>query len=142
MSFTIFHDVHINCTREKLYEAITEANHLVNWWPLTAKSEAEINGIYNFYFSDQYNWFGKVTAIKKNHSISIEMTDSEEDWNGTHLSFILEEKANGINLKFSHSGWKFTNHHFRRSSWCWAVLLLGLKNYVEKGVVVPFGERA
>ena len=141
MSFTIFHDVYIKCKREKLYEAITEAEHLINWWPLTATSNVEMNGVYNFYFSDKYNWFGKVTAIKKYHSISIEMTESDEDWDGTYLSYILEEKENGINLKFSHSGWKFINHHFRRTSWCWAVLLLGLKNYVEKGEVVAFEER-
>ena len=142
MSFTIFHDVHINCSTEKLFSAITEADHLINWWPKSAKSKVEKNGVFNFYFSDEYNWFGKVTALKKNHSISIEMTDSDDDWNGTHLSYILEEKDHGINLKFSHSGWKFINHHFRRTSWCWAVLLLGLKKYVENDEIIPFDQRA
>jgi len=142
MSFTIFHDVHINSTKEKLFASITEAAHLINWWPLKATSHVELNGVYNFYFTEEYDWFGKVVALEKQDLISIEMTKSDEDWDGTILTYELEQKENGINLKFSHRGWKVVNHHYRRTSWCWAVLLLGLKNYVERGEVVAFGERA
>lgn len=69
------------------------------------------------------------------------MTDSNEDWNPTTFGFNLEEQENGIYLRFSHKGWLENNDELKHSSFCWAMLLNGLKNYVEKGIVVPFEER-
>jgi hypothetical protein len=69
------------------------------------------------------------------------MTDSDEDWDPTSFGFDLEPQEAGTAVKFWHKGWPTLNHHFRRSSYCWAILLQGLKNYVEKGIIVPFEER-
>ena len=116
MSFTILHDVHINATKDKIFQAISEADHLINWWPLRAKSNAKLNGVYNFYFTNEYDWFGKVVSIDSPNSVAFEMMDCDEDWNGTIVFYQLEQKENGVNLKFAHGGWKTTNQHYRRTS--------------------------
>jgi len=69
------------------------------------------------------------------------MTKSDQDWDPTSFGFDLEDIENGVLVKFWHKGWPECNHHFRRSSFCWAMLLNGLKNYVEKGIIKPFKER-
>ena len=69
------------------------------------------------------------------------MTDSDEDWNGTVFGFTLEEIEQGIYVRFSHTNWPKENDHHKFSSFCWAILLNGLKNYIEKGVIIPFEER-
>ncbi|MEQ8573885.1 MAG: SRPBCC domain-containing protein, partial [Fulvivirga sp.] len=71
----------------------------------------------------------------------IKMTDADEDWNPTSFGFDLTELEGGVDVKFWHVGWPECNHHFRRSSYCWAILLQGLKNYIEKGIIIPFEER-
>ena len=71
----------------------------------------------------------------------LEMASADEDWNPTHFEYVLEKIDKGTWMKFAHNGWKYSNDHFRRSSFCWAMLLNGLKNYVEKGIIVPFEER-
>jgi hypothetical protein len=69
------------------------------------------------------------------------MTKADEDWTNTVFGFEIVNLEEGVRLEFWHKGWPDCNHHFRRSSWCWAILLNGLKNYIEKGTIVPFCER-
>lgn len=69
------------------------------------------------------------------------MTKSDKDWNPTTFGFDLESSDKGTMVNFSHINWPEQNHHFKHSSFCWAILLNGLKNYLEKGVIIPFEER-
>ncbi len=69
------------------------------------------------------------------------MTSSDDDWNPTTFGFELEPTNNGTLLMFSHINWVKENQEFKQSSFCWAILLSGLKNYLEKGMVIPFTER-
>ncbi len=87
------------------------------------------------------NWYGVVTEVKENESFYIRMTNSDKDWDGTTFGFTLEEIEQGVYVRFSHTNWSTDNDHFKFSSFCWAMLLNGLKNYLEKGIVIPFEER-
>ena len=141
MTHSIHHDLMIKAPLNKIFQAITEPAHLINWWPLKCKGIPEENEEYNFFFSAEYDWYGKVTNSVKNKSFYIKMTKSDTDWDPTSFGFDLEQKKDYVALKFWHVGWPKCNDHFRRSSFCWAMLLNGLKNYVEQGIVVPFKER-
>ncbi len=139
--FSIYHNLLVNASPERIFAAITVPKHLNNWWPLKSSGTPELNSIYNFNFTDAYNWYGKVIECKENVSFFIKMTDSDEDWNPTTFGFTLEEKENGTYVRFSHTGWPKDNDHLKHSSFCWAMLLNGLKNYIEKGIIIPFEER-
>lgn len=141
MKHAIYHNLIIKAPIEKVYHFITSPKHLENWWPLKCSGEPKQNTIYNFYFMPQYNWFGKVSKIVENKTFYIQMTDCYEGWEDTAFGFDLEDVDNGVIVKFHHVGWKECNHHFRRSSYCWAILLNSLKNYIENGVIIPFEER-
>ncbi len=69
------------------------------------------------------------------------MTKSDNNWDPTSFGFDLKEESNGITLNFWHVNWPACNAEYRQSSYCWAILLHGLKNYVEKGTIIPFNER-
>jgi len=69
------------------------------------------------------------------------MTKSDIDWNPTSFGFDMEEQENGTYLNFCHVDWAEVNFEFKNSSFCWAMLLNGLKNYLEKGIIIPFQER-
>lgn len=141
MTHSIHHDLVIKAPINKIFQVITEPEHLINWWPLKCTGIPKENEDYNFFFSSEYNWYGKVTNSEKNKSFYIKMTKSDADWNPTSFGFDLEQKKDNVQIKFWHVGWPECNAHFRKSSFCWAMLLNGLKNYVEKGIIVPFKDR-
>lgn len=139
---SIYHDVNINVSKDLVFGAISDPVQLINWWPLRCTGHPVLGETYNFFFSEEYNWYGTVSKIEKNTSFYIKMTRSDKDWDPTTFGFQLSENNGACMLSFSHVNWPENNHHFRRSSYCWAILLNGLKNYVEKGLVVPFDQRA
>lgn len=141
MTYSIYHDLEINESIDKIFQAITEPEHLIHWWPLKCTGNPKENEAYNFFFTSEYDWYGTVIKSDKNKSFHIKMTKSDFDWNSTSFGFDLEQKKDKVHVKFWHIGWPKCNTHFRRSSFCWALLLNGLKNYVENGKIVPFEER-
>lgn len=141
MTCSIHHDLVIEAPLPKIFQAITEPEHLIRWWPLKCQGIPKENEVYNFFFSSEYNWYGKVIKLENYKSFYIKMTKSDEDWDPTTFGFDLDQKKDSVLVKFWHVGWPECNENYRRSSFCWAMLLNGLKNYLEKGIVVPFKER-
>lgn len=141
-NFSIYHDLTINSSPKKVFEAVSYPRHLQNWWPLTCTGTPALGEEYNFYFTPEYNWYGKVSQLKESKSFFIKMTKSEPDWDLTSFGFELKESKNGTLVMFSHKGWPECNSHFRVSSYCWALLLKGLKDYTEKGIIIPFEKRS
>lgn len=140
--YDIYHDLPIKAPINKIFQMVSEPSHLINWWPDSCTGKPVLNEEYNFYFGPKYDWYGKVTKLETDKSFHIKMTKSDPDWDPTTFGFDMEQKENYVLVKFWHKGWPECNDHFRTSSFCWALLLNGLKNYAEKGVVVPFAERS
>lgn len=140
--FDIYHDIYVKASAEKVFSAIVSPEHLVNWWPKKCKGEECLHGEYNFYFTPEYDWLGKVVAFVENKAFHIKMTSADEDWNPTTFGFDLKPAEGGVWIQFWHKDWPELNHHFRRSSCCWALLLQGLKDYVENGNIIEFEKRA
>jgi len=141
MSFNIYHSLIINDSSDKDFEAVSLTKNLNNWWTLKCTGNPILNAEYNLNFTDAYNWYGKVSSCIPNKSFHIYMTKSDHDWDATTFGFELEEVDKGTLLKFSHKNWQELNHNFKHSSFCWAMLLNGLKNYLENGIIIPFEKR-
>ncbi|MDC8003465.1 SRPBCC domain-containing protein [Aureisphaera galaxeae] len=139
--YSIYHDLVILGTPKRVYDAVSLPEHLNNWWTLKCTGTPKQGTVYNLYFAPEYDWMAEVVSATSNESFHLRMTRSSEDWSTTTFGFDLEEKNEGVLLKFSHLGWLHCNNEFRNSSFCWAMLLNGLKQYVENGHIVPFEER-
>ena len=44
-------------------------------------------------------------------------------------------------MNFAHTGWRNAGEHFRITSDCWAMYLRVLKNWLQRGEVVPYDQR-
>jgi len=141
MSFNIYHNLVINASLKEVFDAVSLPQHLNNWWTLKSSGKPELHSEYNLNFTDEYDWYCKVSKVEPNKSFHLKMTKSDDDWNPTTFGFDLEETKNGTLLKFCHINWPKENNHFKHSSFCWALLLNGLKNYLEKGEIIPFDKR-
>ena len=124
----IYHDLLINASKKSIFDAISTPKGLNNWWTLKCSGEPKIGAEYNFYFAPEYDWYGKVLRCDAEKSFYIKMTKSDSDWDPTSFGFDMEDADGGIQVKFWHIDWPECNHHFRHSSFCWAMLLNGLKN--------------
>ncbi|MCK0178043.1 SRPBCC domain-containing protein [Flavobacteriaceae bacterium S0862] len=141
MSFNIYHNLVINASLKEVFDVVSLPNHLDNWWTLKSSGKPELHTEYNLNFTDEYDWYCKVSKVELIKSFHLKMTKSDDDWNSTTFGFDLEEANNGTLLKFSHINWPKENNHFKHSSFCWALLLNGLKNYLEKREIIPFDKR-
>ncbi|GAA4815747.1 SRPBCC domain-containing protein [Litoribaculum gwangyangense] len=141
MSYNIYHNLIIEVSPEQVFVAVSQPRYLDNWWTLKSSGKPELHAEYNLNFSDTYDWYCKVSKIETNKSIHYKMLKSDDDWNPTTFGFDLESTQNGTMVKFSHINWPELNNHYKYSSFCWAMLLSGLKQYLEKGIIVPFNER-
>ncbi|WP_223552059.1 SRPBCC domain-containing protein [Aestuariivivens sp. NBU2969] len=141
MSFKIYHNFNISVPSKQVFHAVSQPKHLDNWWTLKSSGIAKLGETYNLNFTDQYDWYCKILKLETDKSIHFKMTKCDTDWLPTTFGFNLEEIDRKTNVEFSHVDWKEINDHFKIASFCWAMLLNGLKNYLEKGIIVPFTER-
>ena len=139
--FNIYHDFVIKTSLKDAFDAVSQPEHLNNWWTKSCKGTPKVGEEYNYYFAPEYDWYGRVEICEPNEAFHVKMTKSDKDWNPTSFGFNFEEIKDGVQVRFYHINWPECNHHFRHSSFCWAMLLNGLKNYLEKGIVMPFEER-
>jgi uncharacterized protein YndB with AHSA1/START domain len=141
MSFSIYHNLQIKASPKEVFDAVSQPEHLNNWWTLKSSGVPKLNSEYNLNFTDKYDWYCKVSEIKPNVSFHLKMTKSDKDWEPTTFGFEMEPNEKGTYLRFRHENWPEQNDHFKHSSFCWALLLNGLKNYLEKGIIIPFEAR-
>lgn len=137
----IFHDLHINASPAKVFKAVTSPSGLNSWWTVRSSGEAGEGNTYTLWFGPKYDWRAVVRTAVPNVEIAWEVTDADEDWQGTRLGFHLVDQEGSTKVQFYHTGWKEANEHFRRSSYCWALYLRHLKRFVERGDVVPYDQR-
>lgn len=138
----IYHDIEIKSDPHSILDSITTPKGLNAWWTVKSSGDIKLGNSFQFYFSDDYNWYAQIVQFEENKLVQFQMTDADEDWMHTILTFdihILEGHKNL--LRFSHEGWKNTNAHFRRTSFCWALYLNGLKKYLEEGIIIPYSKR-
>jgi uncharacterized protein YndB with AHSA1/START domain len=138
---TIFHDLYIEAPVAKVFEGISSPALLDEWWTNKCKGVPKTGEEYELWFTPQYIWQATVTKCVPNKEFELIVHDSDIDWDGTKVGFIVQEKGTGTKLQFYHSHWKEANEHFRISSFCWATYLRILKRFLEKGERVPYEQR-
>ncbi|PIF46353.1 uncharacterized protein YndB with AHSA1/START domain [Chryseobacterium sp. 52] len=140
-SFSILHDLEVDATLENVFQMVSVPEFLNEWWAHYCQGIPESDSEYTFEFSKDFIWKGKVSKLNAPYEIEFLMTEADADWTGTKVGFILKETENGTGISFYHTDWKDTNDHFRKTSFCWAMYLRILRQFVEEGLHVPYSER-
>jgi uncharacterized protein YndB with AHSA1/START domain len=140
--YTVYHNFLVKSDKKSVFEAFSDPVHLVNWWPQRCSGEAKLGCVYNLFFTEEFHWMAEVVRNDPPTSFQMRMLKSDDDWNPTTFGIDLEERGDAVYVRFFHKDWPRCNDHFKFSSFCWALLLKGMKDYVEKGEVVSFEERA
>jgi len=140
--YNIYHSFPINASPSQVFAGISTPEGLDAWWAKSALGKAETGAIYTLDFGPAYRWKAIVTQCRVNTHFELQMTEADADWTGSKLGFALTDNGNGVtDVHFYHTGWPELNHHYRFSSFCWAMYLRLLRRNIEFGELVPYEKR-
>ncbi|MBI5016869.1 MAG: SRPBCC domain-containing protein [Deltaproteobacteria bacterium] len=138
-TYEIRHEVGIKASLEAVYEALTDTKKLAGWWTSDTRGNgSEVGGILEFWFGDSCHKF-EVAELQAGKFVRWKASkeDSVWEWVGTEVAFSLRANEEQCYINFSHSGWRQDNGVFPHSSTKWAVFMLSLKDFLEKGKGQP-----
>jgi uncharacterized protein YndB with AHSA1/START domain len=124
----ILHRVGINAKPEKVFKTLTTLEGLRHWWTTDTRGNAKRGGVINFGFCKM-----KVVEAKPNKSVKWKCVGGPREWMGTEVSFELKIKLNQTFVLFKHAGWKEPVEFMHHCSTKWAVFLLSLRDWLERG---------
>lgn len=137
----IFHHFPINAPAQRVFEVVSTPAGLDTWWTKSSSGQPEKNREYELCFGSTYDWRAVVSRCVPDKEFELELTSSQEDWQGTRVGFLLDEHEGVTQVRFHHTGWPESNEHYRVSCYCWAMYLRLLRRYVEHGEVVQYEDR-
>ena len=124
----IRHSVQIGAKRDGIYPLVAAATGFREWW---AEDVKESNG------AVELGFFNKSTVyrlrLKENKPpAQVEwVCDTGDEWNGTRISFVLEETKAGTLLRFTHGGWRSETEYFLACNTTWGELMYRIKAVSE-----------
>ena len=138
----IVHQLMINAPKADVFAVVATADGLEKWWSEASTGEEQVGAEWTLRFGPEYDWRAVVDQRESDHFFELKMGRSDDDWEGTCVSFQLIESADRTTVRFRHDGWRELNEHFVISNYCWAMYLRLLRRYIELGEVVPYSLRA
>jgi len=136
----IRHNLIINASAKKVYDAITSEQGLKGWWTNDVTAKPEEGYINHFKFSDEYFNKMKILTLNAPFEVQWECVDGDKEWVGTNLSFELNEKEEITTLRFSHLNWQNESEFFGFCSHHWGRYLDSLKSFCETGNGQPYSK--
>lgn len=132
---SIHHEVGIKTAPKNIYQALTNVDKLAKWWTSDTRGSGSKKGdILEFWFGEFCQKF-EVMELMSGKRVRWKATQSEsmDEWAGTEITFTLSPERKQCFVNFSHSGWHKENGLLPHCSTKWAVFMLSLKDYLEKG---------
>ncbi|MFC4873429.1 SRPBCC family protein [Negadavirga shengliensis] len=124
-----------------IYRALTTQEGLSEVWTRNLSVKPDLGAINRFDFDDGYLTEMKVVELQKDTRVVWECIQSDKEWVGTEISFDISAENGVSKVSLSHDKWSEITDFYRWCNYNWAMFLLSLKSYCEKGKGIPFQER-
>jgi uncharacterized protein YndB with AHSA1/START domain len=135
----IYHKVGIRVSSNDVYKAVTTQSGLANWWTKQVEgdfssSSPQLGEKIRFGFGEFWMEM-QILEFKPGSLVVWECKKGPEEWIGSHIEFSLSTAKSGdmTILYFRHRDWKIENESTAHCSMKWAIFLLSLKEFLEKG---------
>ena len=138
----IIHRVGIRSSASEVYKALATINGLAHWWTEETEGDEQVGGKIQFTFRTETGdikgqMVMEVKELNPDKSVKWRCIDGPPEWIGTDLTFDLSQQDDQIIILFGHRGWREAVEFMAHCSTKWAVFLLSLREYVEKGKGKP-----
>jgi uncharacterized protein YndB with AHSA1/START domain len=140
----IMHLIKIHASAERVYQALTTAEGIRNWWTRAAVLDSRVGGTGVFRFYE-----GKgVTTVRIDElepAARVGWTtisaNAPGGWNGTTITFDLRADGGDTVLSFAHRGFAEASEGYALVTTGWAYYLVSLQQYLETGKGSPQQEK-
>ncbi len=123
----ILHRVGIAAEPMRVFEALTSVEGIRNWWVSETHGDASEGGAFQF----------RGNRLQVTHAdpslVTWRYSGAAKEWEPTEITFQLEWREGQTIVLFKQAGWREPVEFMHHCSTKWAVFLLSLKDYVEKG---------
>ena len=132
----IMHSLKIQTPPDRLYQAITTAEGIRNWWTRDASLDEAVGGTGEFGFYGR-RFVAKIAidALEPQARVNWRVTNSA--WPGDVVEFDLSPQSNHTRLAFAHRGFAEADQRYASATTRWGGYLLSLKSYLETGKGSP-----
>jgi uncharacterized protein YndB with AHSA1/START domain len=136
----IYHKVGVNAPLDMVYQALTTREGLANWWTTDVGGGFDKGEIIHFTFGPHFIDMTVRELSPAKNRVVWQCPAGPEDWIGSYVEFDLRAHEEGemTLLFFRHRDWRAESEFTAHCSTKWAVFLLSLKDYLEKGKGQPF----
>lgn len=135
----IMHLIKIRAVQDKIYQAVSTAEGIRNWWTRDAALDSKVGG------SGEFGFYGHRMVVKvkvaeltpPGHLVWDAVSSTGGAFDGTTISFDLKSEEGITSLLFAHRGFKANGNNIASATTRWGFYLLSLKRYVETGKGTP-----
>jgi len=132
----IMHLLKIHAASERVYQAITTAEGLRQWWTRDAGVEPLVGSVGEFGFYAR-RFVAQVTVEELNPAVRVRWKVANGAWPAPDIEFNLRADGNDTTLFFAHGGFPRANEAFASATTRWGFYLLSLKRYLQTGTGTP-----
>ena len=128
----ILHRVGIASSPAKVYRALATLDGLSHWWIAGTRGRAKLGGVLRFGVAGG-GFHMKVIAARPGKLVRWRCIAGPDEWIGTEIVFELVWKEGQTFVLFTHGGWRKPVEFMHHCSTKWAIFLMSLKDWVERG---------
>jgi uncharacterized protein YndB with AHSA1/START domain len=137
----IGHRIGIRAPVADVYRAVASVEGVAGWWTRETTGEADVGGTLHVRFRDGGVEKGRmeleVVELIPATRVVWRVVEGPPEWIGTEVTFDLSQQAEYTVVLFGHRNWREAVEFTAHCSMKWAVFLLSLRDYVEKGAGSP-----
>jgi uncharacterized protein YndB with AHSA1/START domain len=128
--------IKIHAPSERVYQAITTADGIRQWWTRDASIEAKAGTTGEFGFYGR-RFVAKVTVEELKPTTHVRWKVANAAWQGNDIEFNLKADGNDTTVVFAHRGFPHADEGYASATTRWGFYLLSLKRYLETGKGTP-----
>ena len=135
----LHHEISIDASPVKVYEAITTQEGLRGWWTADTETEDRVGGLAEFgFYKRQFFFRMRVDELTPEKRVVWSCLGDHDEWKGTRLTWEIFQRNGATILHFKHGNWRSATSHFASCNSTWGMLMYRLKDYVEGKAPGPY----
>lgn len=132
----IMHSLKIHALAEKVFQAVSTADGVRNWWTRDAVLDSKPGGTGEFGFFGR-RFVAKVKIVELSSPTRMTWQVTNAAWPADTIEFDLNPEDRHTRLVFAHRGFAQTDQRYASATTRWGFYLLSLKQHLETGHGTP-----
>jgi uncharacterized protein YndB with AHSA1/START domain len=123
---------------ERVYNALTQQDEIVQWWSNEARVQPEVGSFGEFRFRPPAGVLQfEAAELEEDSKVRWLSRQGPPHWAGTSVTWQLTPVHNGTQVVFKHDGFAQVDEAYGLTRGNWEYFLASLKSYLETGKGTP-----